>query len=338
MSDTQSNPATVVGLPDDVIYSVKAVALQMGISLLLYGIYSTLFLLAAYVLLSRNDLKSRPRFILLIVLVVMFLIATADLVCTVDYFFVQLPTLGFDPPDINETLLAIAASNNLFIRLNFVISDGVVVWRAWILFPYNLAMKLLLVLMAGHLSEGWFTPSNPLYEVPITRELLLTLPLLITNLVTTFSIAYKAWIHRRNLRLLLSGTGTTFTRVQKVLMLLADSGIVYCALWIAYTGVVLSVQTETIPFQVYTSVMPIISAIYPVLIILLTSLEKSEDDSENDISLSQSIRFAKHQQNTTNIEQGVVLPVTVSASNSNDSGRSIPGDLEVSGKKQEEKV
>lgn len=137
MSDTQSNPATVVGLPDDVIYSVKAVALQMGISLLLYGIYSTLFLLAAYVLLwvqvnhrwsgsrssklwfsSRNVLKSRPRFILLIVLVVMFLIATADLVCTVDYFFVQLPTLGFDPPDINETLLAIAASNNLFIRLN----------------------------------------------------------------------------------------------------------------------------------------------------------------------------------------------------------------------------
>ncbi|KAF5332989.1 hypothetical protein D9758_017493 [Tetrapyrgos nigripes] len=44
-----------------------------------------------------------------------------------------------------------------------------------------------------------------------------------------------------------------------------------------------------------STVMPFFSVLYPILVILMVSLEKSKDDSWNsakDLSLSESIRFA----------------------------------------------
>ncbi|KIK71530.1 hypothetical protein GYMLUDRAFT_33725 [Collybiopsis luxurians FD-317 M1] len=307
-------------------------------------------------------MKSRPRLTLLVVLVVMFLIATADLILVVLYFFVQLPTLSFDPPDINETLLGLAASNNILFRLNFVISDGIVIWRAWILFPYNFTVKFLLSLCmlgsvvcalvdGGTLVAGQVRNDDPLFDFARTKELLLTLPLLITNLLATCLIAYKAWRHRLNLRRVFSSYGSSSSRVQNVLMLLMESGFLYCGIWIAYTAVILSVKTLSIPFQIYTSVMPIVSAIYPVLIILLTSLERSDDESEKPMTLSQSIRFAGTTGSATDTitrrhdtvmehwsRQSVNLPATASKSNEGSSDRSDSLGLGITKIGNEEKV
>ncbi|KAK7447466.1 hypothetical protein VKT23_014176, partial [Stygiomarasmius scandens] len=127
-----------------------------------------------------------------------------------------------------------------------------------------------------------------------TREqtLLLTLPLFITNFTATSLIGYRAWCHRKAVASNLSSSRNSMTRVQKILLLLVESGLVYCTLWIAYTVISISGNPLTISFQVYTIVMPLISALYPVLIILLSALEKSRDDPRNERSLSHSIRFA----------------------------------------------
>ncbi|KAI0787299.1 hypothetical protein C8Q74DRAFT_1196513, partial [Fomes fomentarius] len=52
---------------------------------------------------------------------------------------------------------------------------------------------------------------------------------LCTNIIATLLIAYKAWAHWKFVRSHLS-TGSTRQRVEKVLLLLVESGALYCVL------------------------------------------------------------------------------------------------------------
>ncbi|THU75417.1 hypothetical protein K435DRAFT_814352 [Dendrothele bispora CBS 962.96] len=101
----------------------------------------------------------------------------------------------------------------------------------------------------------------------------MALPFIITNAVATGTIGWKAWCHHKDIKQNLDLSGNSISRVQKVLLLLVESGVVYCALW----------------------------ALYPILIILIAALENSKDDpgfngnldsKGNGLTLSQSIRFA----------------------------------------------
>jgi hypothetical protein len=76
-------------------------------------------------------------------------------------------------------------------------------------------------------------------------------PLLITNMVATSFVGYKAWYaengdfrpklplilsprhHHRDIRKFLNQCGNQVSRVQKVLMLLIESGMIYCGLWVS---------------------------------------------------------------------------------------------------------
>ncbi|KAI0744358.1 hypothetical protein C8Q80DRAFT_1186463 [Daedaleopsis nitida] len=124
---------------------------------------------------------------------------------------------------------------------------------------------------------------------------------LVTNITATGLIAYKAWHHRRMVKQHLS-TGSARTRAERTLTLLVESGIVYCILWVfvvayqvtvdtfwfwvSYPSYILETKysynfTKGFQYIVEGCLVPLIG-LYPTLIILLVSLDKSH--CENNFS------------------------------------------------------
>ncbi|KAF9061800.1 hypothetical protein BDP27DRAFT_1337586 [Rhodocollybia butyracea] len=281
----------------------------MAVSFLLYGIYATFSLIAFYFLLTR-DVNKKARLTLLAVISFMFLNSTTSIVLSLEYILVQIPLLSFHPPNPAKLLGDMKITLNFLERVNYVINDSIVVWRAWILFPHNRLVKVvlgicLLACYVGNIYDAASGAVNVLRSFHAigagTNEfLVLTLPLLITNVVATSLVGYKAFRHRqdirRNLHTSSNGPRGSITKTQKILLLLVESGCVYIAIWIASTF--LTKDSGKISFQVFSgSAVPYLSALYPVIIILLAALENSKD--QNNFTLSQSIRFAEANPNAS---------------------------------------
>ncbi|KAF5334827.1 hypothetical protein D9758_018074 [Tetrapyrgos nigripes] len=133
---------------------------------------------------------------------------------------------------------------------------------------------------------------------PINQQrwhtLVLVIPLLATNILATSLIGYKASVHSRDIRKNLSQCGNTVSRTRKVLFLLVESGIIYCMLWVTYMIISLMNDNQTLAFATFSTAMPSLTALYPLFIILVVSAEMKKDGDQytNQMSLSQSMRFA----------------------------------------------
>ncbi|KAF5344491.1 hypothetical protein D9758_014151 [Tetrapyrgos nigripes] len=296
--DQQSYP-----LADVVLVIIKEWIVEIAITGFLHGVNSTLVFVASYLFLKRELKASRVQNALFGLVVLMLVLSTASLIISIKFNFVQIPLLGYNPPDNirKETNLEIART--FLDRSNYLISDAIVVWRAWILFPDNLAIKGLLSLciigsLVGVYTDAGISAVRNLKNVTNTGEkelvLVRAIPLLVTNIIATSLIGYKAWSHHHEIRKNLGQSIRYGSKVQKVLLLLAESGIMYCTLWITLIAIAFTSGGDTFSAQIYLGVMPFLSALYPVLIILIVAVEKHRDDfkSTNDLSLSQSLRFA----------------------------------------------
>ncbi|KAF9061685.1 hypothetical protein BDP27DRAFT_1337703, partial [Rhodocollybia butyracea] len=154
--------------------------------------------------------------------------------------------------------------------MNLLLSDAIVVWRAWILFQRawfpKFALALLTILQKtlgpGSKVMGWLSG----------------LISLIVNMFATGLIALKA----RNHHLLMTQVGIyKRSRVQNTLLLLIESGAIYCAIQMAYT-VTLLINTHTSSKSGFDNIFYLISAIgcvsiawYPVAVIILINQHSS---------------------------------------------------------------
>ncbi|THU85789.1 hypothetical protein K435DRAFT_868926 [Dendrothele bispora CBS 962.96] len=180
-------------------------------------------------------------------------------------------------------------------RPEYIISDGIVVWRAWIMFPESRPVRLtLLFCMVGSLVAGFVDAGLVAAQaikrlegdtIPKINILILALPLLFTNMIATLLIGYKTWYHYQDLKKNLSNSGTSSSRVQKVLLLLVESGSVYCIFWYG----------ENTVSDIWGAAVPELSALYPVLIVVIAAAENAKPATIDEMSLSQSIRFASGQ-------------------------------------------
>jgi len=109
-------------------------------------------------------------------------------------------------------------------------------------------------------------------------------PILATNVLATTFIAWKAWDYHRTV-----GTcfrkGKSSGRVEKVLVLLIESGFVYCILWTLYLLIMFGIlQVRGRDFIVgtftITVIMLFISGTYPVSINVLAVTTQSCESSE----------------------------------------------------------
>ncbi|KAF9065394.1 hypothetical protein BDP27DRAFT_1404819 [Rhodocollybia butyracea] len=213
--------------------------------------------------------------------------------------------------DFNEDLEAIA---NLFIQMELpydymqswpptiilMISDFIVTWRAWILVPHskswrwllfllmlaNIAINLLacifhvyIIIFKYNLGLFWLT-NNALDWISVVLSLAV-------NFSATISVIWKAWNHRR----LLAGSSIQQrTYTQKILLLLIESGAIFCMIQGLYMGFVFSVKTSVtgqVDFkqlvsmdniQAVTSlILTVAAAWYPAAVSIIIHLESTSD-------------------------------------------------------------
>ncbi|THG95345.1 hypothetical protein EW026_g6290 [Hermanssonia centrifuga] len=180
---------------------------------------------------------------------------------------------------------------NAITLFNYVITDAVVVWRAWALCRVNYKKTLLapvffllMTIMSISVTIGlriasFFTPAefHPIITgINICQASNLVCSLL-TNVSATSIVSHKTWRHRRAIRENLRNITKRSTKAEKILALLVESGIIYCV----SGATVLAMALIKLPFgtvsDIYTPVSFQLAGIYPTIVIVLVGMQCTMD-------------------------------------------------------------
>jgi len=166
-----------------------------------------------------------------------------------------------------------------------LISDLIVIWRGWVLFQdqqwvligpailwlgafgTHLAYLILILTPSGYEAFSMGGSTNMILRAALSLSLA-------TNAVTTLLIAYKLWAHRKLIVKNL-GLSSRVSPAQRILILLVESGIIYCGFQATYLG--LSHRSDADRFAVYTfaDVYFALSAMYPTIVITMVNSQRS---------------------------------------------------------------
>ncbi|KAJ7592310.1 hypothetical protein C8J56DRAFT_887015 [Mycena floridula] len=288
------------------ILALKLCLIQSAVEFVLHGIYSALVMIVLYKLWT-NKTKLAVHHILIAAVTSMFVASTMIVSLELALDLIELSTLGIDPPNIERSAINVDLFIDTVSRLNYLIGDAIVVWRAWVLWNNHPRVHMLLCIclfgtFAGvtvdlaftslfALSQFSDTPRSPPNSL---RLLILTLPVFLTNFISTVLTAYKVWEYRVEIKQNLGLSHNKKTKVERVLILLTESGSIYCLLWLSLLVFDLkSSDKKSLAYAVIISTVPLLIAIYPIIIILLLAFEKASLESTvNGPSFSQSLQFA----------------------------------------------
>ncbi|KAL1695730.1 hypothetical protein GGG16DRAFT_121514 [Schizophyllum commune] len=118
---------------------------------------------------------------------------------------------------------------------------------------------------------------NKTTDSNLARSLLLTVPLLVTNLTATGLMGWKAWTHREYVC-------DSFlrrkhkSRAELALLLLVESGLAYCAVWV----IVMASGLGALPGDQRSTLLGALCSIcgaYPTFIVIMVGLQRSSVDS-----------------------------------------------------------
>ncbi|KAJ7598024.1 hypothetical protein C8J56DRAFT_883326 [Mycena floridula] len=258
---------------------------SMG-SLFKKGIYFVITSLAMYNLIAKHN-KTRATWVLCAMLTLIFIIATAYtcLYVMLDFKLVigaliENTELEFservqiaDTSVLPESLGLMWVSSN-GTALLFIFGDGIVVWRAWAVWPHR---RSVIILPAMTLL-GTFEYLYPRFVNGQASALIIASSTMsiATNLIAVILIGIKAYQHRK---LMKETIGLGASAAGKVLMFLTESGVVYvvfqvisiCLITLDHT------QASALDFaaNTWTVVMNIFSAAYPSLVILIINYQHS---------------------------------------------------------------
>ncbi|THU91253.1 hypothetical protein K435DRAFT_841105 [Dendrothele bispora CBS 962.96] len=194
--------STTQNKQDVLLEHIRILGVEMAVIFLLYGLYAAFSFIAIYCLLLRGIRESRPRVTLFIITLFEFLITTSYLVLNFVFFLIIIPKSTESVVDAGPEFLARIDSlaskyriaTEFMLRFIFVFSDGIVIWRTWSLFPYKTSVKVLLslCLLASSiytekvLQDGFSAVDDP------RQNMMVIIPLLITNLVATLLVCHTA--------------------------------------------------------------------------------------------------------------------------------------------------
>ncbi|KAF9258491.1 hypothetical protein L218DRAFT_1004958 [Marasmius fiardii PR-910] len=282
-----------VGL--DILYQIITLVCQTFV----YGIYTILIILSTHYMVKQN-LKSPVRRYLFIMSLFMFFICTLYWIFKIlrlgnyfyGYYIVNPPT----PPAVLDPINHIAVILAALCTINYVLSDCTVFWRAWVLcstdFKYYLYVPLffcfacactcaatIVIRITIECNRAGDGPEPPhlTHAIDIAQVGNLIFSLLV-NVTSTSIIALKTWRHRQWIKndLVLNRRKT---RGEKVMILLVESGLLYC-----FAGIVgLTCSLIKLPVGslngFYLPIFFQIAGIYPILVLLLVSRGNSLEET-----------------------------------------------------------
>ncbi|KAI5890040.1 uncharacterized protein SCHCODRAFT_01190735 [Schizophyllum commune H4-8] len=300
--------------PPDEVFHFQIMVMWTAVDFVLYGVLAALFVALCSVL-ARRDRNSSP---VIVATTLLFLLATISITLDILFYLLQLPA-EYGPHSMwNHAIVhqleqsRIVQSVNA--RVSYLISDIIVVWRAWVLWPDSRLVKGLLLLCACGSTVGvtldcvWVlleVGAIPMAQRTLTR----TLPLLVTNLVATGLVGIRAWQYRTQIKGNL-GLLTKRSQVEKVLVLLVESGFVYCLIWaIAMVLQILGAGLTTdSAYGIVSATYPRLAGIYPTAVVLGVAAQRSDAHPVITAVESQPIHFAttadKDGRSTASAEEG----------------------------------
>ncbi|KAI5822769.1 hypothetical protein K523DRAFT_152312 [Schizophyllum commune Tattone D] len=282
-------------LGSDDLRHVRFIATYVSVDFVLYGIQIT-FSAAAIALLARRHGRSRFT---LVAISGLLLSSTANTVAGVVFYLVQFPVvIGTSDRAIDALLERLYILPNLFNTINFVLSDVVLIWRAWCLWPDSCILKSVLLLcgcgsVVGGIAEVAWINWPSLYD-PYALEsngqfLVRLLPLLMTNIVATALIGTKVLHYRREVKGSL-GLLTQRTQAESILLLLLESGLAYILFWVVECTVFFAASTDGFTGgAIFNSIFDHIAGIYPTCVLFAVAGGKT--DSLLSAQVSQAMRF-----------------------------------------------
>ncbi|KAL1729574.1 hypothetical protein EV714DRAFT_273629 [Schizophyllum commune] len=254
------------------IAQLENIIMHAGVDFLFYGIQGGLFVAALSILARRS---SRMH-ILAITIAILFLLSTISVTLGVLFYVIQFPTgYGGTISDLTDFLDRLIVVLAVAARLNYFISDGIVVWRAWTLWIDYRTIKGVLLAFGTAVECTWSLQSTRKGQVESeTRTLMLTVPLLATNIVSTALVAIRVWIYRRDIKASLSPYIRP-TSVEKVLLLLLESGSFYCLIWVVNLLVRMTQGVDTLGvYGVVSVAYHAIPGIHSTFMILAVAMQR----------------------------------------------------------------
>lgn len=190
---------------------------------------------------------------------------------------------------VNNRIFPTMVIENWVDQLLIYISDGVVVWRAWVLFSEERWMMIFpVMLLLASITTGLaylaLMSSLSAFIAVQLRQAILTLNLVTanlalsfaTNVVATLMILYRLWSHRRIVGVKSLGAPTS---VQKVLITLVESGAFYCAVQLPRVILFASpIKPYTVRYyitQVILAIASMLTAMYPTMVVVLVNQQRT---------------------------------------------------------------
>ncbi|KAL1663803.1 hypothetical protein GGF50DRAFT_127735 [Schizophyllum commune] len=268
-------------LPEDVVFW-QSTLLQIAVDAVFYGMQAAIFV-AAMIASARQE---RPARFITTVIVILFISSTTGIVTDILFYVYNTPVImDRDPAASEATFLALVILTQICTRYNVLVSDAIVVWRAWILSRDSRLAKAALSLcmigsVAGVITECvWWARDRTVTNGVVTRTLIMDIPLLSTNVVATVLVGMRVWTYRRDIKVHI-GPWKSKTRVERALILLLESGFVYCIIWIASMAIDITMGTGNLyAYRAIGISYHSIAGIYPTLIALVVALQRSAASS-----------------------------------------------------------
>ncbi|KAF5371962.1 hypothetical protein D9615_008062 [Tricholomella constricta] len=260
----------------------------------LHGIFIMLFPFSTFTLLQRGP-ASRPTQAMLGTTLIAFLVSSFLCISTVSNNVITIREALFNSTGMldfsilekfSKSISKTSSIQAVAFMLIPILNDSVVIWRAWVL--YLDRQWIMLVPCAFLFGTIGATVTYLVFDFkffqssmldPVSSDVFkasLTLSLG-TNVTATSLIFYRLWGHHRFLRRMGIKQNST-SPVQKILIVLVESGLAYCALQI--TIIVLEfISTPTFSFLFASgallNVLMLMTAMYPSIVILLVSVQRA---------------------------------------------------------------
>ncbi|SJL02997.1 uncharacterized protein ARMOST_06342 [Armillaria ostoyae] len=266
--------------------------------------YTALWLVSMYLLLFKRK-RTAVIIVMTVLNIVMWVVATSHMVISFEQnFHAFLYRHAADDPTVWED----NASPNIYSQIsleavNIIIGDGIVIWRAWILW----GRKWWVIFTSGTLLTGTLAaavgiiraytmapPGITVFDNPTlsTWAIAFISSTLTTNLWATSLVAYRTWygscllkffseftsVSRSHNKFIRSITGETlmtrFRRQNGILAILIESGVFYACTWFV---AIITFACGTNGIYPVIDILSQLTAIYPTLIITLVCLRSTLD-------------------------------------------------------------
>ncbi|KAI0254092.1 hypothetical protein BJV78DRAFT_1280488 [Lactifluus subvellereus] len=277
---------------------------------LVYGIYLSLISILTYVM-TRNGLETQTHRIVFALMWFMFALSTMYWISSVvgTFWIIVAWFSTLDPSTHNAPIWPSMFTTVLLI--NYIITDGVVVWRTWVLcadqsravlmipvvtliidfFFYATAVGVRgassIVRPPGHLK----THRNFTNIIYVAQAGHLGLSLL-TNVLATSIIAFKAWKHRKSLSEVF---GHKTSQASRILSLLIESGMLYIVIGVfSFASVFIHLPGHTLA-DIFQPVAVQLAGMYPIAVLLLVRRRAANDTVTSSHAFSYVVNISREQ-------------------------------------------